>query len=154
MAEALSATDAAGAEQAGPQLADDGQAVRTVAPDAPAVEILAARPAWVRVTSPDGTVILEKTMDAGERFALPRLEVAPVLRTGNSGAVYFAVNGRTYGPAAPGPQVVKNVELSPDALTAAFAAADLTRDPELAQMVALAAAPAPESEIVEGTAAR
>lgn len=154
VAEALSATDAAGAEQAGPQLADDGQAVRTVAPDAPAVEILAARPAWVRVTSPDGTVILEKTMDAGERFALPRLEVAPVLRTGNSGAVYFAVNGRTYGPAAPGPQVVKNVELSPDALTAAFAAADLTRDPELAQMVALAAAPAPESEIVEGTAAR
>ena len=90
-------------QQAALQFPADGQAVRTVAPDAPAVEILAARPAWVRVTTPDGTVILEKTMDAGERFALPTLEVAPVLRTGNSGAVYFAVNGRTYGPAAPGP---------------------------------------------------
>ena len=141
-------------QQAALQFPADGQAVRTVAPDAPAVEILAARPAWVRVTSPDGTVILEKTMDAGERFALPTLEVAPVLRTGNSGAVYFAVNGRTYGPAAPGPQVVKNVELSPDALTAAFAAADLTRDPELAQMVALAAAPAVEPDNGEGAASQ
>lgn len=144
VAEALAAAAAPQQVAAGPQLPEDAaQAVRTVAPDAPAVEILAARPAWVRVTSADGTVILEKTMDAGERFALPKLETAPLLRTGNSGAVYFAVNGRTYGPAAPGPQVVRNVELSPDALTAAFAAADLSQDPELAQMVAMAAA-APE----------
>lgn len=147
VAEALAAGAAgAGGQVAaiGPQLpGEPGQAVRTVAPDAPAVEILAARPAWVRVTSADGTVILEKTMDAGERFTLPKLETAPLLRTGNSGAVYFSVNGRTYGPAAPGPQVVKNVELSADALTARFAAADLSSDPELALMVALAtAAPA------------
>lgn len=148
VAEALAAAPANSVQQAmgtGPQLpGDPAQGVRTVAPDAPAVEILAARPAWVRVTSADGTVILEKTMDAGERFALPKLETAPLLRTGNSGAIYFAVNGRAYGPAAPGPQVVKNVELSPDALTAAFAAADLAQDPELAQMVALASA-APEA---------
>lgn len=137
LAAAVTETEVAGI---GPQLPDAAQTVRTVAPDAPPVEILAARPAWVRVTSADGTVILEKTMDAGERFVLPTLETAPLLRTGNSGAVYFSVNGRTYGPAAPGPQVVKNVELSPDALTAAFAAADLSQDPELAEMVALAAA--------------
>jgi len=145
VAEALAAGPAdLAAQQAmgiGPQPPEDGgQTVRTVAPDAPAVEILAARPAWVRVTSADGTVILQKIMDAGDRFALPRLEAAPTLRTGNSGAVYFAVNGRTYGPAAPGPQVVKNVELSPEALTARFAAADLTQDPELAQMVTVASA--------------
>lgn len=114
--------------------------VRTVAPDAPEMEILAARPAWVRVTSADGTVILEKTMDAGERFALPKLETAPILRTGNSGAIYFAVNGSTFGPAGPGANVVKNLELSPAAVSAKFAAADLAKDPELAQMVALASA--------------
>ena len=118
-------------------------AVRTVAPDAAVIEILAARPAWVRVTSADGTVLLEKTMDAGERFALPKLEAPPILRSGNSGAVYFAMNGRTYGPAAPGAKVVKNVELSPTALTAKFAFADLTRDPELARMVAVASAATP-----------
>ena len=114
------------------------QPVRTLAPDAPQVEIMAARPAWVRVSAADGTVILEKTMDAGERFALPSTEQPPVLRTGNSGAVYFAVNGQTYGPAAPGPQVVKNVELSPAALTQKYALADPAADPELASMVAMA----------------
>ena len=93
--------------------------------DAPELEVLAVRPAWVRVTSADGTVLLEKTMDAGERFALPKLESPPVLRAGNSGAIYFAVNGRTYGPAAPGAQVVKNVELSPASLTAKYVFADL-----------------------------
>ena len=117
------------------------QPVRTLAPDAPQVEIMAARPAWVRVSAADGTVILEKTMDAGERFALPSTEQPPVLRTGNSGAVYFAVNGQTYGPAAPGPQVVKNVELSPAALTQKYALADPAADPELASMVAMATVP-------------
>lgn len=117
------------------------QTAMTVAADAPPLELLAARPAWVRVTASDGTVLLEKIMDAGERFTLPNLEQAPLLRTGNSGAVYFAVNGRTYGPAAPGPQVVKNVELSQDNLTATYTLADLNADPELAQMVAMAQAP-------------
>ena len=79
----------------GPQMpgAAQPQPVRTLAPDAPQLEILAARAAWVRVSAADGTVILEKTMDAGERFALPSTEHPPVLRTGNSGAIYFAVNG-------------------------------------------------------------
>ncbi|RCW88837.1 helix-turn-helix domain-containing protein [Paracoccus lutimaris] len=131
----------------GPVLPAEQMTVRTVAPDAPEVEILAARPAWVRVTSADGTVLLEKTMDAGERFALPKLEAPPILRAGNSGAVYFAVNGRTYGPAAPGANVVKNVELSPTSLTTKYVFADLAKDPELAGMVALASvAPAATSE--------
>lgn len=98
----------------------------------------------MRVTSADGTVLLEKIMDAGERFALPKLEAPPILRAGNSGAVYFAVNGRTYGPAAPGAKVVKNVELSPTAVSAKFAAADLAKDPRLAEMVSLASADQPE----------
>ena len=111
-----------------------------MAPDAPALELLAARPAWVRVTLADGTVLLEKIMDAGERFTLPGLEEPPLLRTGNSGAIYFAVNGQTYGPAAPGPQVVKNIALSPEHVTGSFALADLNADPELAQIVSVAQA--------------
>ena len=95
-------------------------------------------------TSADGTVILEKTLDAGERFMLPATEQPPKLRTGNSGAVYFAVNGQTYGPAAPGAKVIKDVVLSPDALAQNYAVADVTADPELASMFAVAsAAPLP-----------
>ncbi|MGP9803972.1 helix-turn-helix domain-containing protein [Paracoccus sp. NSM] len=123
--------------------------VRTLAPDAPQLEVLAARPAWVRVTSADGTVLLEKIMDAGERFALPKLEEAPRLRTGNSGAVYFAVNGQTYGPVAPGAQVISNVELVPSSLTERFALADLNADPELAQIVSVASAANAEQQAAE-----
>ena len=111
-----------------------------VAPDAPAVELLAVRPAWVRVQAADGTVILEKILDAGERFVLPKLEEPPLLRAGESGAVYFAVNGTTYGPAGAPGAVTKNIVLSPEALTSAYALADLARDGDLARMIALAAA--------------
>ena len=52
-----------------------------------------------------------------------------VLRAGNSGSVYFVVNGQTYGPAAPGAQVVKNVALSPEALTASLCAGRPDRRP-------------------------
>ena len=131
----------AGAVPFGPPMPEQVTAAAiTVAPDAPALELLAARPAWVRVTSADGTVLLEKIMAAGERFTLPSLEEPPLLRTGNSGAVYFAVSGQTYGPAAPGPQVVKNIKLSPEDVTGSFALADLNADPELAQMIAVAQA--------------
>lgn len=137
----------AGAAEFGPPMPEQAAPAITVAPDAPALELLAARPAWVRVTSADGTVLLEKIMDAGERFTLPALEEPPLLRTGNSGAVYFAVNGQTYGPAAPGPQVVKNIKLSPEDVTGSFALADLTADPELAQIISVAqATPAPDAQ--------
>ena len=112
--------------------------VQVVANAQPGVEILAVRPSWVRVSSADGTVLFEKILDAGERWAVPQLEAPPVLRAGNSGSVYFAVNGQTYGPAAPGAQVVKNVALSPEALTEKFAVADLNRDADLAAIISLA----------------
>ncbi|MBC9247072.1 helix-turn-helix domain-containing protein [Paracoccus sp. 11-3] len=147
---ALSNVNGSGPMDYGPQMPlQSTQMAMTVAADAPPLELLAARPAWVRVTSSDGTVLLEKIMDAGERFTLPSLEQAPLLRTGNSGAVYFAVNGRTYGPAAPGPQVIKNVELSQENLTSTYTLADLNADPELAQMVAMAQAPMSGSSVTE-----
>jgi cytoskeletal protein RodZ len=114
-------------------------AVQVVAADAPAVELLAVRPSWVRVQSADGTVLFEKNLDAGERYVVPQLEEPAVLRAGNSGSVYFAVNGVTYGPAAPGAQVVKNVVLSPESLTAAYALAEPTVDVDLARFVSVEA---------------
>lgn len=138
----------AAAVPCGPNLPGEAAGALTVAPEAPPLELLAARPAWVRVTTADGTVLLEKIMDAGERFTLPTLDQPPVLRTGNSGAVYFAVNGQTYGPAAPGPQVVKNIRLSSEEVTGAYALADLDADPELAQFLSVAQADAAVEGVV------
>lgn len=130
---------------------DGGQAVapqdglvQVVEADAPRVELLAVRPSWVRVQSADGTVLFEKILDAGERYVVPQMEAPALLRAGNSGSVYFAVNGQTYGPAAAGAQVVKNVALSPESLTASYQLADLSVDPDLAAIVAMAEA-APEA---------
>ncbi len=114
--------------------------VQVVADAAPQLEVLAVRPSWVRVQSADGTVLFEKILDAGERYVVPSLEEPPVLRAGNSGSVYFAVNGRTYGPAAPGASVVKNLPLAADSLTEAFAEADLSVDADLAKFVNVAEA--------------
>ena len=104
----------------------------------PGVELLAVRPSWVQVSAADGTVLFEKILDAGERYAVPALQDAPLLRSGNSGSVYFVVNGQTFGPAAPGANVVKNVALSSEALTQTYAAADLTGDADLAELLNVA----------------
>lgn len=114
--------------------------VQVVAEAAPGVEILAVRPSWVRVSAVDGTVIFEKILDAGERYTVPALAQAPVLRAGNSGSVYFAVNGKTYGPASPGSQVVKNLSLDASALTNTYQLADMSGDADLAHFVNVAEA--------------
>ncbi len=110
--------------------------VRVFGPDAPEVVLFAVRPSWVRVRAADGSIILEKIMEAGEKYVLPATELPPVLRTGNAGSVYFAVNGAAYGPAGTGANIAKNVELSAEALTGNFAPADLSRDADLATYVA------------------
>ena len=121
------------------------ETVQVMADARPGVEILAVRPAWVRVSAADGTVLFEKNLDAGERYAVPALEEAALLRTGNSGSVYFVVDGQTYGPAAPGANVAKNIALTSDALTATYALADPGADEALAKVItadASATAPA------------
>ena len=117
--------------------------VQVVAEAKPGVEVLAVRPSWVRVSAADGTVLFEKILDAGERYAVPPLQQAALLRSGNSGSIYFVVNGKTYGPAAPGAQVIKNVALSAEALTSGYQTADISGDADLAQFVNVADASAP-----------
>ena len=114
--------------------------VQVVAAAAPGVQILAVRPSWVRVSAVDGTVLFEKILDAGERYSVPALAQAPVLRSGNSGSVYFAVNGKTYGPAAPGSNVVKNLSLDAASLATTYKVANTSGDADLAHFVSVAEA--------------
>ncbi len=118
-----------------PQDVVEGDTVQVLAENK-GVEIMAVRPSWVRVSALDGTVIFEKILDAGETYAVPALAQAPMLRSGNSGSVYFVIDGKTFGPAAPGAQVVKNVSLEAASLTQTYAAADPSADGDLAKFVA------------------
>ena len=115
--------------------------VQVVTDTKPSVEILAARASWISVSSADGTVLFEKVLNAGERYTVPALEIAPRLRAGNASGLYFVVNGKTFGPASSGPEVVKNVDLSALAVQGSYVTADLTADQDLAQFVAENTAP-------------
>ena len=105
------------------------------------VILLAVRPSWVRIRSEDGSVLLEKILDGGERYVVPEMEQAPILRTGNAGSVYFLVNGETYGPLGEGPTVIDDIVMGPKEVAASFEVADLESDSQLAKFAAMASAP-------------
>lgn len=113
----------------------DGK-VQVLGADAADVAVFAVRPSWIRIQTADGSVIFEKILDAGETYVLPKTEQAPIMRSGNAGSIYFAVNGAAYGPAGEGATVVKNIALSQDAVRENFALADLEGDADLATVVA------------------
>lgn len=135
-------TEAAIQAALGEALVGTGDAIQVVADVKPGVEVLAVRPSWVRVSSADGTVLFEKILDAGERYSVPPLEEGALFRTGNSGSIYFVVNGATFGPAAPGANVVSNISLLPDSLMTSYAAADPAADVDLAKFATAQAGPA------------
>lgn len=111
---------------------------QVVAAAADDIVLFATRAAWVRVRSADGTVIFEKTMDAGEEFILPATADAPTLQAGMAGSLYFEIDGDLFGPAGPGTSTVRALPMSRDALLENFALADLSQDPVLAKVIALA----------------
>ena len=112
--------------------------VQVVADAPPEVVLFAVRPAWVRVQAADGTVLFEKILDAGERYVIPQSDSAARLRAGNSGSVYFEIDGQTYGPAGDSARVAKNVALGAEDLTSTYAVADIDADPALKRIIALA----------------
>ena len=122
------------------QLADTQRAdvgvPQVVEQAAPQLQMVAVRPSWVRVSAADGTVIFEGTMEKGQSYDVPAMEEAPKLRTGESGAIYFALNGQHYGPVGNRGVITSNVPLSIFDVTERFSVADLQQDGDLAKMVA------------------
>ena len=113
-------------------------AIQVVEPEVPEVQLVAVRPAWVRVQSADGTVIFEGVMAPGQNFVVPATEEPATLRVGESGAMYFAVNGVHYGPVGPSGVVTSNVALTAQSLTETYTVADLSADTDLAEIVNVA----------------
>lgn len=122
----LAENDAAGVPQQPQVLAD--------AP--PELRMVAVRPAWVRVRAADGSVIYEAIMNAGDIYDVPATEEPPTLRVGESGAIYFAVNGKHYGPVGPNGSVTSDLALASASLMEAYNVADITQDRDLERYVA------------------
>jgi uncharacterized protein DUF4115 len=111
----------------------------------PQLRMVTVRPSWVRVSAADGTVIFEGIMESGQSYDVPLTEEPPTLRAGESGAVYFALGDKHYGPVGARGMVTKNVPLSIEAVTGRFQVADLEQDRDLARMVAEAETALPQN---------
>ena len=115
----------AGAEPLKPETPSVPQVVEN---EAPALQMVAVRPSWVRVRGADGTVIYETVMQPGDTWTAPATEEPPVLRTGESGAIYFAMNGKFYGPVGPNGSVTSNLPLEIAGLQEAYLPVDINTD--------------------------
>ncbi|MEM6303085.1 MAG: RodZ domain-containing protein [Pseudomonadota bacterium] len=100
------------------------------------VQMVAAYPSWVRVRAADGTVIFEKVMNKGEVWEVPATEEPPVLRTGESGALYFATAAGCIGPVGPRGSITNNLPLQAQALAELYDPVDPTADNSLGRMFA------------------
>ncbi|MFK7834802.1 MAG: helix-turn-helix domain-containing protein [Sulfitobacter sp.] len=103
---------------------------------AAAVRMVAAYPSWVRVRAADGTVIFEGVMDKGDTWDVPATEEPPTLRTGESGALYFAMADGCYGPVGDRGSITSNLPLDNQALAALYDPVDPTADQSLSRMFA------------------
>lgn len=101
------------------------------------VVLFAVRPSWIRITTTDGTVLFEGTLNAGDSYTVPVMDEVPVLRAGNSSALYFALNSVTFGPAGEGSSVIKDVPISADQIQTRYSIASAASDPQLPEVAQL-----------------
>jgi hypothetical protein len=101
-----------------------------------ALQMVAAYPSWVRVRSAEGAVIFEGIMEKGDTWTVPSTIEPATLRTGESGAIYFAIAGDCYGPAGAPGSVTSNLPLVQAALVELFEPAPLSSETTLGRMVA------------------
>lgn len=133
-ADAGGVVDADGSEGPDPDL----PTVRVNSGPVPELQLIAVRPAWVRVQAANGSTLFEGILEPGDTFDVPVTEEPARLRVGESGALYFAVNGVAHGPVGARGMVTSNVALAPDSIVENFAVADLDADADLAQFIAVA----------------
>ncbi len=97
--------------QATSELASSTEPQLVAASTLQTVSVFATSPAWIRVYLADGSRVFEKILETGEAYVLPADIQAPLLRAGNSGAVFLSVGGSVFGPIGQGTAIAKEVSL-------------------------------------------
>ena len=85
--------------------------VAVIAQGPPTIDVVTTRPAWVRIYLPDNSVLFEKILNAGERYRVPQGLQGPLLKAGNSSAVYVMVGDKIFGPMGPNGGIVRKISL-------------------------------------------
>lgn len=81
---------------------------RATAP--PKVVLQATDRTWIRVRDGEA-VIFEGILQSGDQYEVPGRAQAPLLRTGNAGALFALVDGTSYGPIGSSSVVVSDMSL-------------------------------------------
>tara|TARA_R110002124_G_scaffold99650_6_gene245810 strand:- start:2470 stop:3621 length:1152 start_codon:yes stop_codon:yes gene_type:complete len=87
----------------------------------PTVDVVALKPAWVRVFTPNGDILFEKILDSGQRYRLPQNATNAMMRAGNSGSVYVMVGDTMYGPVGKATGVARKVVLDATVVAQTYA---------------------------------
>jgi len=82
---------------------------------APRIIIQATNESWVKITAPDGDVLMERLMLMGEIYRVP-YEDGLVMDTGNAGALKLIVNGTLVPALGESGAVIQGISLAPDDL--------------------------------------
>lgn len=116
--------------------ANPGAELPRVTGDGPApVTIVATTTSWVRIKGADGSFVHEATMQKGDTYTVPLGVGVPQIRSGNAGAIFFSVNGQTFGPLGGNGEVRSGVTVVADAITQDFSVADLNSNPGLQEVI-------------------
>ena len=78
------------------------------------VDVIALKPAWVRVFDLYGNILFENILDTGQRYRVPESAKSPMMRAGNSGSVYIMIGESLYGPVGTATSVARRVILNAD----------------------------------------
>ncbi|MEQ8442235.1 MAG: DUF4115 domain-containing protein [Alphaproteobacteria bacterium] len=114
----------AAAADAGADANRDTTEADSAAPDSAPVQEAAAPPriiiqatneSWIKITAPDGAVLVERLMLMGEIYRVPYRE-GLVMDTGNAGALKLIVNGTLVPPLGESGAVVQGISLAPEDL--------------------------------------
>lgn len=102
------------------------------------VKVVAARPAWVRISDASGETLFSGILDTGQTFDVPQTEgaTAPTIRVGESGSIYYLVDGKVVGPTGPRGAITENFSLAAAELTNVLPEANLSRDTDLSAVLA------------------
>lgn len=95
------------------------------------VTVVAVRPAWVEVRDEAGGVLISRVLNAGDTFSVPRSASNPRIRVGESGSVYFSVNGQTFGPAGTPGRVTSKISLAAADVVDRYSVANTAKDSDL-----------------------
>jgi cytoskeleton protein RodZ len=102
-----------------PPQADPGSAGPPATKSSGQVEIKAVTDCWIQVRAADHSIVFSRVLKAGETYRVPRPGLS--LRTGNAGALTFAVDGKPAPPIGAIGELKRDVSLDGDALLAGTA---------------------------------